>query len=77
VRELIMRNLKMYCVEISNDGSEFELRFEVDGKVVDRKIEYCFDDILYDSYNFFKENCEKINFDSRFDKFEINLDYSY
>lgn len=72
-----MRNLRMYCVEVSNDGSEFELIFEVDGEIIDSRIEYSFDDVLYDSYKFFKECCEKINFDSRFDKFEINLEYKY
>ena len=72
-----MRKFKMYCVEISNDGSEFELRFEKDSEIVDRIIEYSFDDVLYDSYNFFNKNCEKYGFDSRFDKLEINIDYKY
>ena len=30
---------------------------------------------LYDSYDFFKSNCEKLNFDGRFDEFEINISY--
>ena len=57
------RKLRMYCVEVSDDGSEFELRFEVDGELVDKKVGYCIDDILYLSYEFFSKNCEKYNFD--------------
>ena len=70
-----MRKLRMYVEEISNDGSEFELRFEIDGKLVDSKIEYCIDDCLFDSYEFFKKNCEENNFDSRFDRLSIELNY--
>jgi hypothetical protein len=72
-----MRNLKMYCVEISNDGSEFELRFEINGEIVEGLMEYSFNDVLIDSYSFFKKNCEKYNFDSRFDKLEIDINYKY
>lgn len=71
------RKLKMYCVDVSDEGSEFELRFEVNGKIVDRKVEYCMDDVLYDSYEFFKNNCDRVNFDGRFDEFEINISYKY
>ena len=71
------RAMKMYCVEVSNDGSEFELRFEVDGKIIDRATEYSFDDVLITSAEFFKRNCEKVGFDTRFDRLEIKLDYTY
>ena len=71
------RKLKLYCVEVSDDGSEFELRFEVDDEIVDRKTEYSFDDVLIDSYDFFNDNCNRINFDSRFDSFEIDIRYKY
>jgi hypothetical protein len=72
-----MRKFRMYCVEVSNDGSEFELRFEKDGEVVDSIIEYCFDDVLIDSYKLFEKNCEKYCFDTRFDSLEININYKY
>jgi hypothetical protein len=71
------RAMKMYCVEVGNDASEFELIFEVDGKIVDRATEYSFDDILITSAAFFKRNCEKVGFDTRFDRLEIKLDYTY
>jgi hypothetical protein len=71
------RNMKMYCVEVGNDASEFELRFEVNGKIVDRVTVYSFDDVLIVSAEFFKRNCEKVSFDTRFDRLEIKLDYTY
>ena len=71
------RNMKMYCVEVSNDASEFELRFEVNGKIVDHATEYSFQDVLITSAEFFKHNCEKVGFDTRFDHLEIKLDYTY
>lgn len=71
------RIMKMYCVEVSDDGSEFELRFEVNGKIVDRVTVYSFDDILITSAEFFTRNCEKVGFDTRFDHLEIKLDYTY
>ena len=70
-----MRKFRMYFVDVSNDDSEFELRFEYNGEVVDRKIEYCVDDILFESYEFFKKNCKEVGFDSRFDSLSIELNY--
>ena len=70
-----MRKFRMYFVDVSNDDSEFELRFEYNGEVVDRKIEYCVDDILFESYEFFKKNCEEVGFDSRCDSLGIELNY--
>ena len=70
-----MRKFRMYFVDVSNDDSEFELRFEYNGEVVDRKIEYCVDDILFESYEFFKKNCKEVCFDSRFDSLSIELNY--
>ena len=29
-----MREFKMSCVDVSKDGSEFELRFELNGNIV-------------------------------------------
>ncbi len=70
-----MRNFRMYFVDISNDGSEFELRFECNGEVIDKKVEYSVDDILIVSYEFFNKNCEEFGFDSRFDSLSIELNY--
>jgi hypothetical protein len=56
-------------------GDVFELVFEVDGKVVDRKVEYCVEDCLIDSSTFFSDNCEKNLFDSRFDRIEVELKF--
>lgn len=70
-----MRKFRMYFVDISNDGSEFELRFECNGEVVDRRVEYSVEDILFESYKFFRRNCEKFGFDSRFDSLSIELNY--
>ena len=70
-----MRKFRIYFVDVSDDGSEFELRFECNGEVVDRKIEYCVDDILLDSYDFFYKNCEEVGFDSRIDSLSIELNY--
>ena len=70
-----MRKFRMYFVDVSNDDSEFELRFEYNGEVVDRKIEYCVDDILFESYEFFKKNCKEFGFDSRIDSLSIELNY--
>ncbi len=72
-----MRKFKMSCVEVSDDGSEFELRFELNGEIVERKTEYSFDDVLIDSYEFFKTNCEAHNIDTRFDKLEISVSHTY
>jgi hypothetical protein len=62
--------------EVSNDGSEFELVFEIDGKVKDVKTEYSVEDCLIDSYEFFHENCEKYEFDGRIDGLDYNLNFS-
>lgn len=69
------RKFRMYCVEVSNDGSEFELRFEIDGEIIDKKVEYCIEDCLIDSEEFFRKNCEKYNFDSRFDSLKVSLNF--
>ncbi len=71
------RKFEMYYVDVSNDGSEFELVFKVDGRIVDIKTEYCFEDVLIDSSEFLNKNCEKYSYDSRFDSFEVNLSYRF
>lgn len=70
-----MREFRMYFVDISNDGSEFELRFECNGEVVNKRVEYSVEDILFESYKFFRVNCEEFGFDSRFDSLSIELNY--
>lgn len=70
-----MRKFRFYMEEVSNDGSEFQLVFEIDGKVKDIKTEYCVEDCLIDSYDFFHENCEKYLFDGRCDGLEYNLNF--
>lgn len=71
------RKFRMYCIDISNDGSEFELRFELNGDIVDKITEYSFDDVLIDSYNFFHQNCEKYRFDGRFDELTIEISHKF
>lgn len=70
-----MRKFNFYMEEVSNDGSEFELVFEIDGKVKDIKIECSVEDCLIDSYEFFRENCKKYEFDGRCDGLEYNLNF--
>ena len=70
-----MRKFKFYMEEVSNDGSEFELVFEIDGKVKDVKTEYSIEDCMIGSEEFFRKNCEKYNFDSRFDRLKVSLNF--
>lgn len=76
-QQLERRDFKLYCKEIGNDGSEFELIFEINGKVVDKQTEFSFQDILIESENFLVRNCEKYYYDSRFDSFEVSLNYIF
>jgi hypothetical protein len=69
------RKFRLFIEEVGNDGSEFRLVFSRDGVWVDFKIEYSIDDCLIDCSEFWKENCEKYEFDSRFDSMEIDLRY--
>lgn len=70
-----MRKFKFYIEEVSDDGSEFELVFELDGRVKAVKTEYSVEDCLIDSYEFFHVNCEKYWFDGRCDSLEYNLNF--
>lgn len=70
-----MRKFRFYMEEVSNDGSEFQLVFEIDGKVKDIKTEYSVEDCLIDSYDFFHKNCEKYEFDGRIDGLDFKLDF--
>ena len=70
-----MRKFKFYMEEVSNDGSEFVLVLEIDGKVKDIKTEYSVEDCLIDSYDFFYKNCGKYKFDGRCASLEYNLNF--
>ena len=70
-------NYKIYCNDISGDGSEFELVFERDGKIVDSIVENSFHDILIESNNFFCKNCEKYGVDTRYDTLVVELVYKF
>lgn len=69
------RKFRMYVEEVSDDCSEFQLIFKIDDKIKDIKTEYSIEDCLYESYEFLRKNCEKYNFDTRFDKLEVNIDF--
>ena len=69
------RSFRMYVEEVSNDGSEFQLVFKIDDRIVDVKTEYSIEDCMIGSEQFFRKNCEKYNFDSRFDRLKVSLDF--
>jgi hypothetical protein len=72
------RVFKIYCEEVSDDGSEFKLVFEVDGKVEKEQLGlYSFDDVLIVSYSFFTENLTEYKFDGRFDRYEVKIEYNW
>lgn len=71
------KKCKLYCVEVSDDGSEFELRFEIDGEIVKRKIEYSFDDILISSCDFLHDCYEGFGLDARWDVIDVELTHRY
>lgn len=66
------RIFKMYN---ESYGELIRLVFEVDGKVVDSCEEDCMDNILIESYEMYKRNCEKFSYDSRFDSLKIDIKY--
>lgn len=69
------RKFRFYMREVSNDESEFQLVFEIDGKVKNIKTEYSVENCLIDSFDFFHENCEKYLFDGRFDSLDYKLNF--
>lgn len=71
------RKFRMYCIDVDGDGSEFELVFEIDGRIIDIKTVYCFDDVLNESGEFFRKNCDVYNFDGRSDKLEVDLKFKW
>lgn len=73
-----MRNdclLKVVCV--NDEEGEFALRFYVNGELKKEREEYCFDNVLISLYDFFRECCEDVKFDTRYDRLEIDCRYSY
>lgn len=70
------KNYLIYC-ESNFDGSEFELICKLNDKIIERRTEHCFEDILIESYNFFKLVTSKYEIDTRFDSLEIRIDYKY
>jgi hypothetical protein len=62
----------------NEDRSEFELRCEKDGKIVEREGGlYSFEDVMIKCYDFFNRVCTKYNPDTRFDILEVNLNYRF
>lgn len=71
------RKFRMYCVDVDKDGSEFKVILELNDRIIEKEVVYSFDDVLGISYEFFKKNCEKYNFDGRRDSFDIDINYKY
>lgn len=72
------RVFKIYCKEVSTDGSEFKLVFEVDGKVEKEQLGlYSFDDVLIEAYKFFNDNLMDYKFDGRFDRYEVKIEHNW
>lgn len=70
ISEIERRSFKIYCEDVEGDGEGYELVFIVNGIVRDRKECGCFDNVLIDVYDFWYNNLEKYNYDSRFDTLE-------
>ncbi len=69
-----MRNIEIFCKDISGDESEYSLICTLNGEVVKEKREiYSFDDVLIMCYDFYYEVCESLVYDSRFDKLIVNI----
>jgi hypothetical protein len=70
-----MREFKFWVEDVSNDESEFQLLFTLDGKLKGVKTEYSYDDCLIDCYEFWRENCEKYSFDGRIDRMIVEFNF--
>lgn len=71
-----MSKYNIYC-KVNEDRSEFTLVAEKDGEVVDSQVEYSFEDVMIECYNFFRRVVEKYWPDTRFDSIEVNLNYKF
>lgn len=70
------RSFRMYVESgIDEYRDMVGLFFEVDGIIVDEIVEDNINNILIESYEMYKRNCEKYIFDSRFDRMEIDIKY--
>jgi hypothetical protein len=68
----------IYCEDVSNDKSEFELRCERNGEIVEREGGlYSFEDVMIECYNFFRKVCDKYYPDTGIDILEVNLNYRF
>ena len=66
----------IYC-KPNEDGSQFELRCERDGVIVERQTENCFEDVMINCFSFFNRVCEKYWPDTRVDTLFVNLNYQF
>jgi hypothetical protein len=69
------RKQKMYCVE--TPGGEYELVYEINGKVVDRQFSGSFENVMLDCYDFFRRNSEKYELESRVNTLEVKLEHTF
>ena len=69
------REFRIYCVEVGNDGSEFKLVFEVDGRVEYEESWGSMDDILLRVGEFYKKCLGEWEYDSRCDSLDVNIRY--
>jgi hypothetical protein len=69
------REFKIYYVEVGNDGSEFKLVFEVNGKVEVEEVWYSFDDILLSVGEFYSKYLSEWEYDSRCDSLDVSINY--
>ena len=66
---------KMYCEE--THGGEYDLVYEVNGKVVDRRFVGSFENVMLECYDFFKRNSEKYGLESRVNTLVVKLDHTF
>ena len=72
-----MRKFRMYVECGTGEYSDMVgLFFEVAGVIVDKIVDDNIDNLLIESSELYKRNCEKFEFDSRFDRMEIAMRYS-
>lgn len=69
------RKFRIYCIEVGNDGSEFKLVFEVNGKVEYEEVWYSLDDILLSVGKFYSKCLNEWMYDSRNDSLDVSINY--
>jgi hypothetical protein len=75
VTKMGKREFKIYCEEVGNDGSEFKLVFEVNGKVENEEVWYSMDDILLSVGEFYGKCLSEWEYDSRCDSLDVSINY--